>query len=581
MSWHSIGTRAGIGIGLVLVLLTAALLGVYTWSERASVIRSETDAARNLLLVAESVRTRISEKWRDKHFTTESVREVASHIEDPEARRQWILSSVPVFNAWMAIGDAASEGDYQLRTPRLGARNPKNEPDEVERQALAYLDAHPEAKEYYRVDEATNALRYFRTVRLTADCLLCHGDPKTAEANWAKTDGTDILGYPMENKQVGDPHGAFEIIKSLNKADSELMTRVMRTAGGLSVVLVLICALTFLVIKRQIVDPFTVLGERLQDMAQGDGDLTKRLQVSGKTEVAWLSSSFNKFMAKVQRTVTEIIQSGSRIAGQSQSLSTVTGSLMSGVQEQQRGTGQVRDALHSLLGSIENIAQNASITANAAREADQEAKAGLLMVQEVRHSIDQLAGDVERGAHVIRELNEYSTNIGSVIDVIRGIADQTNLLALNAAIEAARAGEQGRGFAVVADEVRVLASRTQQSTQEIQETIQRLQDTARRASLVMEESQNRAVQSVERASAAGEKLDRITSMVNTITSENANIANAAEAQSRMSQDINRSISQIGERVTATAREAERTDDISRSLAQLAEDLRAAISYFRT
>jgi methyl-accepting chemotaxis protein len=579
MNWHSIGFRAVIGIAALMFLLAGGLLIVYSIAERSNTIGMEVQAARNLLLVAEAVRGDTSDKWKENIFSPAMLREIAGTSTEEE-RRHRVLAAVPVAKAWTVVGKQGEQGGFELRTPRQNPRNPKNVPDAEEREALDYFVAHPEAKEFVRVNEERNVIRYFRPVRLLEECLICHGDPATSETLWGNSDGRDLLGYPMEGKKAGDLHGAFEIVKSLDPMDAMLRRQILKTAGLLLVALMGICALTFVVIKQQVVVPFTVLGLRLQDMAQGDGDLTKRLKVAGKTEVAWLSSSFNKFLGKVQKTVTEIIKTGTKIAGQSESLSAITAELSNGVHEQQNGTGQVKQAMAAMIASVDNIASNAYTTARAAQEADQEAKAGYTMVQEVKQAIDQLASEVERGARVINELNEYSTNIGSVIDVIRSIAEQTNLLALNAAIEAARAGEQGRGFAVVADEVRVLASRTQKSTQEIQETIQRLQETAKRASQVMAESQNRAVLSVEKVNAAGEKLDHITSMVNTITTENANIAAAVEQQSRMSQDIDRNIERIGQMVAATAKEAERTGEVSHLLAQLAEDLKTAISYFK-
>lgn len=580
MNWHSIGIRAVLGIATLMLVLGSGLLFAYAQAERNRVIEMEIQSARSLLMTAEAVRDHMSDKWRSKVLTPALLREYAQ-IPDEAERRKLIIAAVPVATAWGAIREHAHESNFELRVPRQNPRNPKNTPDAQEQAALDYFASHAEANELVRVDDQINAIRYYRPVRLGQECLACHGDPSNAKALWDNDQGVDILGYPMENKKLGDLHGAFEIVKPLDTAQALLNRQLWFTAAILSVALIGVCSLSFVVIKRQIVDPFTILGLRLEDMAQGDGDLTKRLKVKGKTEVAWLSHSFNQFIAKVQKTVTEIIRSGEKIAGQSENLMQVTASLTRGVSEQQNGTKQAKHAMRAMIENVENIADNASTTAEAAREADQEAQAGFEMMTEVKQAIDQLANEVERGAHVIHELNEYSANIGSVIDVIRSIAEQTNLLALNAAIEAARAGEQGRGFAVVADEVRVLASRTQQSTQEIQNTIQRLQETAKKAALVMAENQNRAVLSVEKASAAGDKLERIHSMVNTITQKNAHIAEAAEAQNRMSQNIDQNIERISQMVATTAIEAEHTEDVSRLLSQLGEDLSSAISYFKT
>lgn len=579
MNWHSIGFRAVVGIATLMLILTGTLLMVYSVVERGKIMEMEIQSARNLLLVAESIRNDTSHTWKEMEFA-EALKKIAA-MTPPNERRDYVLANIPVVKAWSVVGQQGKQGGFELRTPRQNPRNPKNTPDPTEQKVLDYFASHPEAGEFIHQDDSANIIRYFRPVRLNSECLMCHGDPVNASLYWDNTEGKDLLGYTMEGKAEGELHGAFEIVKSLDASNALLNTHLFKTAGLLIFALAGICILTYIVIKQQIVAPFTVLGLRLEEMAQGDGDLTKRLNVKGRTEVAWLSSSFNKFLAKVQKTIRHITQTGTDISSQSDNLSAITTGLTLGVSQQLEGTERVKEAMAAMIASVDNIANNAYTTAHAVQEADRETKAGYDMVQEVKQVIDQLALEVERGAMVIGELNQYSNNIGSVIDVIRSIAEQTNLLALNAAIEAARAGEQGRGFAVVADEVRVLASRTQKSTQEIQDTIQRLQETAQRASSVMAENQNRAVLSVEKVNAAGEKLDHIASMVNTITTQNSNIASAVEQQSRMSLEISHNIERVGQMVAASAREAERTDAVSRSLATLADNLKSAISYFKT
>jgi len=579
MNWHSIGFRAVIGITILMFILTGTLLSIYSSVERGKIIQMEVQSARNLLQVAESIRTDASHSWRDMKFA-EALRKMVA-ASSPEEGRSRVLATIPVVKAWSVVGQQSEQGGFELRTPRQNPRNPKNAPDAAEQNVLDFFATHPEANEFIQQDKTSNTIRYFRPVRLSSECLMCHGDPVNASLYWDNTEGKDVLGYAMEGKTEGELHGAFEIIKSLDASDALLKTHLFKITGLLILALTGISVLSYIVIKQQIVVPFTLLGQRLEEMAKGDGDLTKRLNVKGKTEVAWLSSSFNKFLAKVQKTIRHITQTGTDISVQSASLSSITTDLTQGVSQQLEGTERVKEAMAAMIASVDNIANNAYTTAHAVQEADKETKAGYNMVQEVKQVIDQLALEVERGSMVIGELNQYSNNIGSVIDVIRSIAEQTNLLALNAAIEAARAGEQGRGFAVVADEVRVLASRTQKSTQEIQDTIQRLQETAQRASSVMAENQNRAILSVEKVNAAGQKLDHIASMVNTITTQNSHIASAVEQQSRMSLEISRNIERVGQMVAASAREAERTDAISRSLASLADNLKSAISYFKT
>ncbi len=229
---------------------------------------------------------------------------------------------------------------------------------------------------------------------------------------------------------------------------------------------------------------------------------------------------------------------------------------------------------------MQEVARNASSASQAAQEADGEAGNGKQVVSASIDAINALAGEVEKAAEVIDKLETDSENISKVLDVIKGIAEQTNLLALNAAIEAARAGEQGRGFAVVADEVRTLASRTQQSTEEIHEIIERLQADAESAVQVMNTGRGQAQSSVEQAAHAGESLERIAKAVTTISDMNAQIASAAEEQTAVAEEINRNIVGITQAGQESAQGAQQTATSSEELAKLAARLQGLVSQFR-
>ena len=230
--------------------------------------------------------------------------------------------------------------------------------------------------------------------------------------------------------------------------------------------------------------------------------------------------------------------------------------------------------------SIHEVAANAASAAHGAGEADSEARHGQQVVSEAIQVINELAAEVQSSTDVIQELEAESANIGAVLDVIRGIADQTNLLALNAAIEAARAGEQGRGFAVVADEVRTLASRTQQSTGEIQAIIQSLQARAAAAAEAMAAGRNKAEASVVKAGAAGESLAKITTAVASINDMNTQIASAAEEQSAVSDEINRNTVSIHDLAETSAAAGQQTASQAAQLESLANDVQAHMAQFR-
>jgi methyl-accepting chemotaxis protein len=236
--------------------------------------------------------------------------------------------------------------------------------------------------------------------------------------------------------------------------------------------------------------------------------------------------------------------------------------------------------MNQMTATVQEVASHAARAAESARQADEEAQDGKRIMQQTLNAMDTLANEVENAAGVIHSLEKESEEIGSVLDVIRGIAEQTNLLALNAAIEAARAGEQGRGFAVVADEVRTLASRTQASTQEIQNMIERLQAGANNAVKAMEAGQTQARKGVEQASLAGASLETITQSVTTISDMNMQIASAAEEQSSVADEINRNIATISQSADNTAHGSQQTAIAGDELARLAAELRELVGHFK-
>ncbi|WP_127477411.1 methyl-accepting chemotaxis protein [Sulfurivermis fontis] len=250
-----------------------------------------------------------------------------------------------------------------------------------------------------------------------------------------------------------------------------------------------------------------------------------------------------------------------------------------GIRQQQSETDQVATAITEMAASVQEVARNAQNTADAADKADAEAREGRQVVADTSAAIGRLAAEVEKAAGVIQQLEARSSEITSVLDVIRGIAEQTNLLALNAAIEAARAGEQGRGFAVVADEVRTLASRTQKSTQEIQAMIEKLQEGARSAVKVMQHSREQADSSVEQARHAASSLDSITRSVSVITDMSAQIATAVEEQSAVGEEINRNIISIRHISDSNAHTGAESEQAAQNVAQLAMSLQQLAQQF--
>ncbi|GAB6040225.1 methyl-accepting chemotaxis protein [Endothiovibrio diazotrophicus] len=573
----SVGFRIITIVAALTVLLIAVLFTAYIKVQQESVVDGEVRGARNLILMAESVREGMAGKWRMGLFSTEKLRDLQYTSE--KDRRNKILAAVPVVAAWEAAKAKAAEGGFEFRTPRAGARNSDNEPDAVEARALKYFESNRSASEYYVVDEGMNAVRYFRPVRLEKQCMVCHGDPATAKTLWGRDDGKDILGYPMENKRPGDLHGSFEVIRPLTDADAALRSHLMQGTVIVVVLLVLTLSVIWLLLNRQVSRPIRESVERMV-RAQDEGDLAFRLDERSKGELGDLARGFNRFLARVQGVMGEVVGSSAQLAAAADQLHAVTRQTSAGLERQHSETDQVATAMTEMSATVQEVARNTGSAAEAAHQAESEAQNGRQVVDQTIEAIDRLATEVEKAAGVIHQLETDSAEIGTILDVIKGIAEQTNLLALNAAIEAARAGEQGRGFAVVADEVRTLASRTQKSTEEIQQMIEKLQAGAGQAVKVMEEGRAQAESSVRQAAAAGESLQTITRAVSTITDMNTQIASAAEEQTAVAEEMNRNVVNITSVADETANGASQTASASEQLAGLAHKLQSLVGQFK-
>lgn len=309
-------------------------------------------------------------------------------------------------------------------------------------------------------------------------------------------------------------------------------------------------------------------------------DLTLRSDIDSNDETGEMSQAFNAMLHNFEGLIRQVASSSTQLSTAAEEVSAVAGDSAKNVERQHTETDMVATAINEMTATVQEVAQNAQNASGAAANADTEAKSGKLVVTNTSAAIKQLVNDVENAAGVIHEVEEASENIGTVLDVIKNIAEQTNLLALNAAIEAARAGEQGRGFAVVADEVRTLASRTQQSTAEIESMIEKLQQGSKQAVEVMDKGSKQAKEGAEMAREAAESLNAITLSVSTISDMNTQIAAAAEEQSAVSDEINRSIVNISQLSEQTASGAEQTTGASTELARLAADLQSQISMFK-
>ncbi|MDE1358887.1 methyl-accepting chemotaxis protein [Vibrio aestuarianus] len=377
----------------------------------------------------------------------------------------------------------------------------------------------------------------------------------------------------------GDPIAVIEIAMDRSHNVAAEQGLVYQALLGAVVALVLGLVAAYL-IALGITNPINRAAKAMAEIAHGDGDLTLRLDDSAKDEVGELARQFNHFVTKVHDTVVEANQVSQHLNSAAEQLSQVTEQTGNNIQRQQQETELVATAMNEMVATVQEVAHNASEAADATEAANKATINGQSIVESVVGGINQLLSDIEQTGQVLEKLEQQSVDIDTVLEVIRSIAEQTNLLALNAAIEAARAGEQGRGFAVVADEVRALASRTQQSTEEIQRIIEQLQQGAKQAVSVMQHSIDSTQTSVEQAEQAGASLHEITSTVDTINAMNIQIASAASEQVSVSDEINRNIANINDAVILTVDACEQSEHASQELKSLAQQLSQHMSHFK-
>ncbi|MFM5553462.1 methyl-accepting chemotaxis protein [Aeromonas veronii] len=429
---------------------------------------------------------------------------------------------------------------------------------------IAYKDAAKAMKPASEIDnDLTNAL--IEQSKSSKDLVPAYFD----------NEGRDKLLWAVDI-----PDTDWELVLVLDKAALEApLSSLLMTQLGMALLVLVgsILAISWLV--SMLLGPLTKVSQALARIADGNGDLTQRIKIDANDEVGQLANSFNRFVGSQHQLIGNIRQLANELNADAERSLVTNQAAVDELQRQQQEVTMVATAVTEMASATMEIAGNAENTAAAAQQSAQSSEQGKMLVNKTRQSINGLAEEVGQATEVIGELSRHAQAITSILSTIQGIAEQTNLLALNAAIEAARAGEQGRGFAVVADEVRVLSRRTQDSTQQIQSTIETLQQTTARAVSLMQTSQGLADNSVQDADQAVRALEEITSAISLISDMAGQIATAAEEQTQVTGEITQNttaIKDVSDEITASAM---RDLDQSHSLKGRAADLNQQVSTF--
>lgn len=572
---------------LVITIIVSVSYISFVYKFRGEMMNAMEGEAAAFTAVADEAKAAASRQIMDGTINTEELSaELAEAMANGEGYEHTrFYNAIPVVVGWTTAQKAAEREGISFRVSAFEARNPENEPEpgSFRENLLRELTTQVEqgGPEWIsKVNEKENSFSYMRAIRLDESCMSCHGDPAKYDTpdESGKIDGIDPVGFKMEDWEPGYMHGAYEIEMPLEPVDAQVASFIGR---GLMVTvpLVTIASFAFIVLLRYSMGkPLARLIETAREIA-ATKNLTKRINLHRTDEIGKVASSFDELVDSIHSVVGEVTRSSESVAAAGTEIAASAEEMASTLSNQESSAAQVASAITEMAANVTEVANRSKEAAQSAETAGQQANSGGEIVRETLAEMIQIRDNVTLAANQVDDLAGKASGIRDVLSVISDIADQTNLLALNAAIEAARAGEHGRGFAVVADEVRKLAERTQTATQEVSESINAIQSGTKSTVEMIQACNERVGRGSTLAENAGSALEQIVAGSQTVQAVISDISAATQQQSAASEEVTHSMDDISNGTRESSIAAQQAAEAASRLSEESERLRTIVAAF--